>query len=100
MLAERDRAYVLELHVIENGSHDVTPVAQCSRIAGGNALGGGTKRELEVALCEGGQANRGEYWLISEPGVVSVQRGPIGSAQQIVHKHQLLDSTARAVSQN
>jgi len=97
MLAKRRHGYVLELHVID-GRHEIKPVAQCDRISGGSALGGGTERELDVALCEGDAKNRGEYWLISEPGRVSVRRGPIDAAQQTVQEQALRDSHARAVA--
>ena len=43
-------------------------IAKCKHPSLGNVLGGGTVRELEVALCNG------EYWLISEPGSVIVLR--------------------------
>ena len=97
MLARRTHGgYVLELHVID-GEHTIKPLAQCDRIAGGSALGGGTERELDVALCEGDTAGQGEYWLISEPGEVSVRRGPIGSNQEVVLTHRLKDASARVV---
>ena len=41
-------------------------IATCPDPGLGSALGGGTKRELEVAICNG------EYILVSEPGLVSV----------------------------
>src|SRR5690606_9988692 len=63
MLAQRKQGYVLELHIID-GDHKIIPVATCDRISGGNALGGGTSRELEVMLCEGNKEDSGEYWLI------------------------------------
>ncbi len=43
-------------------------IASCQDPGLGSALGGGTERELEVAICDG------EYWLVSEPGSVSVVR--------------------------
>jgi hypothetical protein len=43
-------------------------IASCADPSTGSALGGGTERELEVALCGG------EYWLIAEPGRVVVER--------------------------
>jgi hypothetical protein len=43
-------------------------IASCVDPGLGSALGGGTERELEVAVCDG------EYWLVSEPGIVSVVR--------------------------
>jgi hypothetical protein len=43
-------------------------IASCEEPSTGSALGGGTERELEVALCGG------EYWLIAEPGQVLVER--------------------------
>lgn len=43
-------------------------IASCQDPGLGSALGGGTERELEVAICDG------EYWLVSEPGIVSVVR--------------------------
>lgn len=43
-------------------------VASCRDPGLGSALGGGSERELEVAVCDG------EYWLLSEPGSVSVVR--------------------------
>jgi hypothetical protein len=43
-------------------------IASCRNPGLGSALGGGTERELEVALCNG------EYWLVSEPGTVFVVR--------------------------
>ena len=95
--ARGQRGVALEMHVID-GDRVVEPVARCDRIAGGSALGGGTPRELQAALCEGDAHNRGEYWLISEPGVVSVRRGPIGSSQQIVLEYRLRDARASAVA--
>lgn len=88
---------VLELHVIE-GRHTIKPVAQCEQIYSGTALGGGTKRELQVVLCEGDWNNDGEYWLISETGVVSVRRGAIKGQQQTVLEYRLRDVKARAVT--
>jgi hypothetical protein len=43
-------------------------VATCAQPSLGSALGGGTPRELEVALCDG------EFWLIAELGKVWVER--------------------------
>jgi len=43
-------------------------IASCPDFGLGSALGGGTERELEVAMCDG------EFWLMSEPGSVSVVR--------------------------
>ena len=88
---------VLELHVIE-GRHHVEPVAQCDQIYTGTALGGGTDRELQVVLCDGDWNNDGEYWLISEAGVVSVRRVSAGNYQQTVLEYRLRDTKARAVA--
>ncbi len=41
-------------------------IASCADPGLGSALGGGTERELEVAICNG------EFYLVSEPGLVSV----------------------------
>ncbi len=41
-------------------------IASCAEPGLGSALGGGTERELEVALCNG------EFYLVSEPGLVTV----------------------------
>ncbi|SAI34438.1 Uncharacterised protein [Bordetella ansorpii] len=97
MLAEKKSGYALEVHVLD-GSHAVKEIARCARISSGNALGGGTERELQVAICEGDERNRGEYWLISEPGVVSVRKGPIGTEQQMLLEHRLQNSKARAIA--
>jgi hypothetical protein len=43
-------------------------ISSCRDPGLGSALGGGTERELQVAICDG------EYWLISEPGTVTVLR--------------------------
>ena len=43
-------------------------IASCQNPGIGSALGGGTERELEVAICDG------EYWLVTEPGIVIVVR--------------------------
>lgn len=88
---------VLELHVIE-GRHHVEPVAQCDQIYTGTALGGGTARELQVVLCDGDWNNDGEYWLISEAGVVSVRRVSAGNYQQTVLEYRLRDTKARAIA--
>jgi len=48
--------------------HYQQTIASCPDPGLGSALGGGTERELEIAACDG------EYWLISEPGRVSVVR--------------------------
>jgi len=52
---------------IESNEYRQT-IASCVDPGLGSALGGGTERELEVAICDG------EYWLVSEPGIVSVVR--------------------------
>jgi hypothetical protein len=43
-------------------------ISSCTDPGLGSALGGGTERELEVAICNG------EYWLVTEPGTLSVIR--------------------------
>jgi len=88
---------VLELHVID-GRHHIEPVAQCDQIYTGTALGGGTERELQVALCDGDWSNDGEYWLISEAGVVTVRRVSAGDYRQTVLEYRLRDAKARAVA--
>lgn len=94
----RPRYAVLELHVID-GRHHVQPVAQCEQVYTGRALGGGTERELQVALCDGDWNNDGEYWLISEPGVLTVRRVAAGNDRQTVLEYRLRDVKARAVAQ-
>lgn len=91
--------FVLELHVID-GRHAIQPVAQCEQVYTGTALGGGTARELQVALCDGDWSNDGEYWLISEAGVVSVRRVADGGYRQTVLEYRLRDPQARAVAKD
>lgn len=67
-------------------------VAYCAAAELGSALGGGTQRELEAAMCDG------EYWLISEPGEVTVRKGDISAAQEIVLRYELPDKSMRATS--
>ncbi len=61
-------------------------IASCSDPGLGSALGGGTERELEVAICDG------EYWLISEPGLVSVDRMDKKPAGEHITQIKLPDS--------
>lgn len=50
------------------GKEHTRKIATCKDFGLGSALGGGTERWLEAAVC-------GDYfWLISEPGRVSVVR--------------------------
>jgi len=57
----------------------------------GGALGGGTQRELEVAICNG------EYVLVSEPGLVSVIPMENGAEGKAIARFEL-PSGVRAVS--
>jgi hypothetical protein len=61
-------------------------IASCSDPSLGSALGGGTNRVLEVALCNG------EYWLISEPGKVIVLRTDEIHKGEIICNFELPDS--------
>lgn len=55
--------------VVRYADHEYRQLfASCRHPASGSALGGATERILDVAICNN------EYWLISEPGWVSVQR--------------------------
>jgi hypothetical protein len=55
--------------VIRNGDDEYRQViSSCADPGLGSALGGGTETQLEIALCDG------EYWLMSQPGSVSVLR--------------------------
>lgn len=55
--------------IVRHGDMEYRQIfASCRRPSSGSALGGGTERILEVAICNG------EFWLISEPGLVSVHR--------------------------
>jgi hypothetical protein len=67
MMRSRKEAGLMVVVRSENNEYKQT-IASCQNPSLGSALGGGTERELEVAICDG------EYWLISEPGVVSVLR--------------------------
>lgn len=66
-------------------------VASCAEPGLGSALGGGTERVLEVALCNG------EYFLISEPGVVTVLPVNDGVEGQAIARFEL-PKGVRAVS--
>jgi hypothetical protein len=65
-------------------------IASCQDPGLGSAFGGGTERELEVAICDG------EYWLVSEPGTVSVVRMDKKTGGEPVTRFDLPDSV-RAV---
>lgn len=67
MTQSRKEAGLVVVVRSENNEYRQT-IASCQNPSLGSALGGGTERELEVAICDG------EYWLVSEPGVVSVLR--------------------------
>ncbi|MGH8622588.1 MAG: hypothetical protein ACRET3_10650 [Burkholderiales bacterium] len=66
-------------------------IASCRDPGLGSALGGGTGSVLEVAICDG------EYWLLSEPGLVTVVRVDTRPDTQRVARFDLLDGTTRAV---
>jgi hypothetical protein len=65
-------------------------IATCPDPGLGSALGGGTERELEVAICNG------EYVLVSEPGLVSVVLVENGAEGKVVARFEL-PSGVRAV---
>ena len=65
-------------------------IASCRDPGLGSALGGGTERELEIAVCSG------EYWSISEPGTVKVLRMDKNPKGQAVAKFAMPDRTTRA----
>jgi hypothetical protein len=66
-------------------------IATCPDPGLGSALGGGTERELEVAICNG------EYVLVSEPGLVSVVPMENGAEGKAIARFEL-PSGVRAVS--
>ena len=66
-------------------------VASCPDPGLGSALGGGTERELEVAICNG------EFVLVSEPGLVTVVPIENGVEGKAVARFEL-PSGVRAVS--
>jgi len=65
-------------------------LASCAEPSMGSALGGGTERELDVALCEG------EFWLIAERGAVWVEERSTTPAR-VVAQFQLPWPDVRAV---
>lgn len=67
-------------------------VATCRDPALGSALGGGSGEVLEVALCNG------EFWLVSKPGEVLVNRIEDGGTQSVVTRIQLPPGTRPAQS--
>jgi hypothetical protein len=67
-MTEKSRPAALVLVVRYRSEELRRPVATCKAPSLGSALGGGTERELEVALCDG------EFWLVAEPGRVLVMR--------------------------
>ena len=66
-------------------------IATCPDPGLGSALGGGTERELEVAICNG------EYVLVSEPGLVAVVPVQDGVEGDAIARFELPNSV-RAVS--
>lgn len=67
-MAQRPKEAGLMVVVRVDGKEYRQTIASCRDPGLGSALGGETERELQVATC------RGEYWLISEVGHVSVMR--------------------------
>jgi hypothetical protein len=67
-------------------------IASCREAALGSVLGGGTETVLEVAGCDG------EYWLISEPRQVRVDRVAPGGATTPIARTSLPSPELRAVS--
>ena len=70
----------------------VRTIAACQSPSTGSALGGGGERELEVALCDG------EFWLVSEPGVVRVEEMTAPNQRREVARFELGGAEVRAVS--
>jgi hypothetical protein len=66
-------------------------IASCRDPGLGSALGGGTERELEIAICNG------EFMLVSEPGLVSVVPITDGVEGKAVARFELPNGV-RAVS--
>lgn len=89
--------FELQLHVLDGRDH-VESVAQCEQIYTGTTLGGGTARELQVVLCDGDWNNDGEYWLISERGVVSVRRHANDGTRHTLLEYRLRNATERAIA--
>jgi hypothetical protein len=100
--------YKLELHLEyadpDSGEpvHIKQVIAQCGRISGGNVFGGDGVREIDVALCEGDPRYagieryagidaryEGAYWLISEPGELTVRKGWLDSPQEIIVTYRI-----------
>lgn len=98
LLATPARTHALRVRIEYGDVRIEKTVAECTKMSGGNALGGGTVRELEVALCEGDQNNAGQYWLISEPGEISVRKGALSGRQTTVAIHKLPTANLRATS--
>jgi hypothetical protein len=107
-LAERSRPYTLEVHLsfkdvdeFDGEINDVLikeTIAECEQISGGTALGGGTEREIGVALCEGDEPHAGIYWLISEPGELTVRKGWETQPQKIVLTYRMPTPNLRAIA--
>jgi hypothetical protein len=67
---------------VESDLYEQT-IASCADPSAGTALGGGTERELNVAICNG------EYWLITEPGSVAVMRMDRKSDGELITRFDL-----------
>ena len=82
-MTETSREAGLVVVVRVGGDEYRQTIASCPDPALGSALGGGTERELEIAICNG------EYVLVSEPGLVSVVLIENGAEAKAVARFEL-----------
>ncbi|MDR3299516.1 MAG: hypothetical protein LBU43_05825 [Candidatus Accumulibacter sp.] len=86
-------------------------IAECGRMSGGTVFGDKTEREIDVTLCEGDERyadderyagidkrNAGIYWLISEPGELTVRKGWLDVPQKIIATYRMPSPGIRAVT--
>jgi hypothetical protein len=90
-MTETSREAVLIVVVRVGDDEYRQTIATCTDPGLGSALGGGTERELEVAICNG------EYVLVSEPGLVSVLHMENGAEGKAIARFELPNGV-RAVS--
>ncbi|MDR0737435.1 MAG: hypothetical protein LBF51_11530 [Zoogloeaceae bacterium] len=105
-------SYRLELYVEytdpDSGKHMSVKrlIAQCGSISSGNVFGGDGVRVIDVAICEGSARHadinaqyEGSYWLISEPGELTVRKGWLDEPQEIIVACRMPASDIRAVGE-
>jgi hypothetical protein len=78
-------------------------IARCGQMSSGTVFADKTERLIDVTLCEAGHHEgiehyAGIYWLISEPGELTVRKGWLDHPQKIITTYKMPAPHIRAIA--